>query len=575
MDGEYDYVIVGGGAAGCVLANRLSADPANKVALVEAGPEGNSRKALVRMPLAYVSFMAPALAFLGGAKFMSWFKTEPEPGLQGRRLMLPRGAGVGGSTNVNGQIFIRGQREDFDHWRDLGNPGWGFDDLLPYFKKLETFEALADPKGSRHVRLGGAPLGPQVDPAYHGTSGPVNIAQPRSINPMTLAFLEAAQQAGYALTADFNGARQNGFGYYTFIHKNGLRHGAEAAFITPIRHRPNLTILANRPATRLLMEGKRAVGIAWDNGTEKGEVRGREIILSAGSFVSPHLLMLSGIGDPGELARHGIETVVALPGVGENLQEHLDITLEFKAKTTAPYGISWRALPKNILHVLNWLLRRRGLFASTTAEGGAFVSTVPGVERPDVQLFFCAAVANTQNAAGFTGHGFLLHVTDLRPKSVGRLRLNSADPRRKPAILYNFFRGEATMDALREGFRICRKLVQQPAFARHLDHEVSPGPETESDGAIDAFIRQTVGTLFHPVGTCSMGVGPEAVVDPASLRVHGVEGLRVIDASVMPAIVSANTMAATYCIAEKGADLILGEGRHSSTSDPARTDPHP
>lgn len=558
---EYDYVIVGGGAAGCVLANRLSEDPGKRVALVEAGPERNSEKTLVRMPLAYVSFMAPALAFLGGPKFMQWFETEPEPGLQGRQIALPRGRGVGGSTNVNGQIYIRGQREDFDHWRDeLGCAGWGFDDLLPYFRKIERFEALAEPARARHVKINGRPLSEQVDPKYHGTDGPVPIQQPRSINPTTEAFLEAARQAGYGLTADFNGARQNGFGYYTFIHRNGLRESAEYAYVRPVRNRPNLTILADRPATRLVMDGKRAVGVAWDNGTTSGEVRGREIIVSAGSFVSPHLLMLSGIGDARELQKHGIAAVQDLPGVGKNLQEHLDITLEYRTKATTPYGISWQALPRNVGHVLSWLFRRGGLFSGTTCESGAFVSTMPGVERPDVQLFFCAAIANTQNASGFTGHGFLLHVTDLRPKSVGRIELKSADPREKPSILYNFFRGQGTMDALREGFKICRQLVAQPAFAKHGATEVSPGPEVVSDGAIDAFIRQTVGTLFHPVGTCSMGTGPDAVVDPRNLRVHGVDGLRVVDASVMPAIVSANTMAATYCIAEKAADLIKAEG---------------
>jgi choline dehydrogenase len=426
---EYDYVIVGGGAAGCVLANRLSEDPSKRVALIEAGPERNSEKALVRIPLAYVSFMAPALAFLGGPKFMSWFETAPEPGLQGRTIALPRGKGVGGSTNVNGQIYIRGQREDFDHWRDeLGCVGWGFDDLLPYFKKIERFEALADPRQARHVRIGGTPISELIDPHYHGTAGPVPIAQPRIVNPMTEVFLEAAQQAGYDLTADFNGERQNGFGYYTFIHRNGLRESAEYAYVRPVRGRPNLSILANRPATRVIMEGKRAVGIAWDHGSASGEVRGREIILSTGSFISPQLLMLSGIGDPHELERHGIAVVHELPGVGKNLQEHLDITLEYRTRTTVPYGISWKALPRNAVHVLNWLARRRGLFATTTAEGGAFLSTVRGVERPDIQLFFCAAVANTQNASGFTGHGFLLHVTDLRPKSIGRIELKQRRP---------------------------------------------------------------------------------------------------------------------------------------------------
>ena len=555
---EFDYVIVGAGAAGCVLANRLSENPANRVALIEAGRDRNARKTIVRMPLAMVTFMAPALAFLGGPKFMSWFKTEPEPGLQGREIALPRGQGTGGSTNINGQIYIRGQREDFDHWRDLGNQGWGYDDLLPYFKKLESFELLADPKSGRGMMLGGKPLASQIDPAFHGVSGPVNIAQLRTVNPMCEVFLDAAVAAGYPLSPDFNGARQNGFGYYTFTQKDGERQTAEAAYLDSVRHRQNLTILTGRRATSVLMEGKRAVGIAWEGENGPGKTHGREIILAAGSFVSPQLLMLSGIGDARELSRHGIPVVEDLPGVGANLQDHLDITLTFRAKSTLPYGISWRALPANILHVLNWLFRRRGLFASTTGEGGAFLSTTQNTDRPDIQLFFCTAVANTQDAGSMFGHGFLLHVCDLRPHSVGRLRLASADPADKPSILYNFFRGDSTMDALREGIRICRRLVAQSPFAPHLDREVTPGPDAQSDGALDAFIRQTVGTLFHPVGTCSMGTGPQAVVDPTSLRVHGIDGLRVIDASVMPTIVSANTVAATYCIAEKGADLVLG-----------------
>lgn len=538
----YDYVIVGAGAAGCVLANRLSADPNVRVALVEAGPDRNSRKAIIRMPLAMVTFMAPALAFLGGPKFMSWFTTDPEPGLQGRQIALPRGKGSGGSTNVNGQIYIRGQREDFDHWRDLGNPGWGYDDLLPYFRKLERFEP--DPANP-------------VDPALHGSDGPLTIAPLRSVNPMARVYLQAAAQAGIPLNSDFNGATQAGAGLYTFTQRNGERVTAEGAYLDPIRHRPNLHILSERTVTKILFDGKRATGIAFDGATEQGTILGREVILSAGSFVSPHLLLLSGIGDTAQLQRHGITPVQHLPGVGENLQDHLDVTLEYRAKSTAPYGISWRALPRNVLHVLDWLFRRRGLFASTTGEGGAFLSTIPGEARPDIQLFFCTAVGNTQNAGGFTGHGFLMHVCQLRPGSIGRLSLTSADPRAKPSILYNFLRHDGAMDSLRSGIRLARNIIAQSPFAPHLDREVDPGPDEQSDGALDAFIRRSVGTLFHPVGTCAMGVGPDAVVDPANLRVHGVTGLRVVDASTMPTIVSGNTVAATYCIAEKAADLII------------------
>lgn len=557
--GPFDYVIVGAGPAGCVLANRLTEDPAVRVALIEAGPDRNARKAIVRIPLAMVTFMAPALAFLGGPKFMSWFETEPEPGLQGRSIALPRGKGTGGSTNVNGQIFMRGQREDFDGWRDRGNPGWGYDDLLPYFRKLERFELLAEPRSGRHVRLGGRPLAEQIDPAFHGTDGPLNLAPPRSINPMAYAYLKAAQRAGYPLNADFNGARQNGVGFYIFTQRNGERVTAEGAYLDPVRHRPNLTVIPDTQVTKIVFDGTRATGVEWRRGGEAGTLTARETILAAGAFVSPHLLMLSGIGKARELAKHGIPPVRDLPGVGENLQDHLDVTLEYRASSTTPYGISWRALPRNVVHVLDWLFRKRGLFASTTAEAGGFVSTDPGSDRPDIQLFFCSGRANTQAASGFTGHGFLLHVCQLRPGSIGRVALKSADPSEQPSILFNFFRGESSMDVLRAGIRLGRKIMAQEPFGLHLDAEIDPGPEVESDGAIDAFIRERVGTLFHPVGTCAMGRGPEAVVDPETLRVHGVSGLRVVDASIMPAIVSANTVAATYCLAEKGADLIKGE----------------
>lgn len=557
----FDYVIVGGGAAGAVLANRLSADPAVRVALVEAGPDRNARRAIVRIPLAMVTFMAPALAFLGGPRFMSWFQTAPEPGLQGRRIDLPRGRGMGGSTNVNGQIFIRGQREDFDHWRDLGNPGWGYDDLLPYFRKLERFELLADPASGRHIRFGDRPLALQIDPAFHGTDGPLNIAPLRSVNPMAEVFLQAAQRAGHALNPDFNGARQNGVGLYTFTQKRGERVTAEGAYIDPVRHRPNLTLLPETEVTRVLFDGRRATGIAFRRGGDVGMLSAREVILSAGSFVSPQLLLLSGVGPARDLARHGIPLVADLPGVGANLQDHLDVTLEYRARSTAPYGLSWAALPQNIGHVLNWIFRRRGLFSSTTGEGGGFLPVTPGSDRPDIQLFFCTGRANTQAASGFTGHGVLMHVCELRPGSIGRLTLKSADPADKPEILYNFFRGDSGMGRLRAGVRLARHIMAQAPFTPHIEAEIDPGPEVVSDGALDAFIRERVGTLFHPVGTCAMGTGPEAVTDPASLRVRGVQGLRVVDASVMPVLVSANTVAATYCIAERAADLIRAEDR--------------
>ncbi len=555
---DYDYVIVGAGPAGAVLANRLTEDAATRVALIEAGPDRNARRAIVRVPLAMVTFMAPALAWLGGSRFMQWFETEPEPGLQGRQIALPRGQGTGGSSNVNGQIFVRGQRADFDGWRNRGNPGWGYDDLLPYFRKLEKLEPLADPASVRHLRLDGQDLTAGIDPAFHGTDGPLNLAPARQLNPMTKVFLRAALMTGLPLNPDVNGATQAGVCLWQFTQRRGERVTAEGAYIDPIRHRQNLTILSDRRVTRILTEGTRALGVEWNGPVGKGETRAGEVILSAGSFVSPHLMMLSGIGDATELARHGIPLVQHLPGVGANLQDHLDVTLEYSARTVAPYGISWRALPRNIAHVADWLLRKRGLFASTTSEAGAFVSTT-GTDRPDIQLFFCAGVANTQKARGFTGHGFLIHVCELRPGSIGRLSLRSADPADRPRIIYNFLRNNSTTATIREGIRIARNIVAQAPFHPHLRQELAPGPENESDGALDAFIRNTVGTLFHPVGTCAMGRGDEAVVDPETLRVHGMQGLRVIDASIMPTIPSANTIAATYALAERAADLVKAE----------------
>lgn len=552
---DYDYVIVGAGPAGAVLANRLTENPATRVALIEAGPDRNARRVIVRVPLAMVTFMAPALAWLGGPQFMQWFETEPEPGLQGRQIALPRGQGTGGSSNVNGQIFVRGQRQDFDGWRDRGNPGWGYDDLLPYFRRLERFEPLAEPTSTAHLRLDGQPLTQGIDPACHGTEGPLNLAPARQLNPMTKVFLRAARMAGLAHNPDFNGPAQAGVGLWQFTQKRGERVTAEGAYIDPVRHRPNLTILPGCRVTRILTEGQQAVGVSWQGPDGNGETRAAEVILSAGSFVSPHLLMLSGIGDANDLARHGIALLHHLPGVGANLQDHLDVTLEYTARTAAPYGISWRALPRNVAHVADWLLRKRGLLASTTSEAGAFVSTM-GDDRPDIQLFFCAGVANTQKARGFTGHGFLVHVCELRPGSIGKLTLRSADPADRPRILYNFLRGDSTTATIRAGIRIARAIVAQSPFAPHLDREVSPGPDNDTDGALDAFIRTTVGTLFHPVGTCAMGRGDMAVVDPETLRVHGMVGLRVIDASIMPTVPSGNTVAATYALAERAADLV-------------------
>lgn len=554
---EYDYVIVGGGTAGCVLANRLTEDPAVTVAMVEHGRDNNARHRLVRTPLGVASFFVPHLKVLGGGKFVDWYESAPEPGLQGRTIALPRGRAVGGSSTINGMIYARGQREDYDNWRDLGNPGWGYDDLLPYFKKIETFEALKDPTSTRHLRFGRTALSAQIDPAYHGLDGPLNIAPIRHANPLCTAYFEAAQATGLPLNPDYNGASQGGVGYYWYVSKDGFRQSAEGAYLDPIRTRENLTVLSETKVLKILTEGKRATGIQCDRAGERIEVGAkREVILCTGSFISPQLLMLSGIGGGAALKRHGIEVVHDLPGVGANLQDHVDTWVKYRAKSHAAYGLSWRALPANIGHLLSWLFKRRGMFSSTTSEAAGFLSTVAGVSRPNVQLFFNVTLGMVQDADSITGHGWLVHVCDLRPQSRGHVRLKSADPFEAPEIQFNFFRGESTMDTLVGGIKRVREIMAQPAFRDHLDFEMAPGKDAQSDGALQAYIRENCATLYHPTSTCRMGQGPMDVVDPATLRVHGMERLRVIDASVMPEIVSANTMAATYCIAEKGADLV-------------------
>lgn len=554
---DYDYVIVGGGTAGCVLANRLTEDPDVRVVMIEHGRDNNSRNRLVRTPLGVASFFVPFLKFLGGGKLVDWYESAPEPGLQGRSIALPRGRAVGGSSTINGMIYVRGQREDYDHWRDLGNEGWGFDDLLPYFKKIESFEALNDPASTRHLRFGEGSLSSQIDPHYHGLGGPLNVAPIRHVNPLCAAYFKAAESLGLPLNPDHNGASQAGVGYYWYVNKDGYRHSAEGAYIDPIRSRPNLTILSETKALKILTEDKRAVGVLCDRAGVRSEVMARrEVILCAGSFISPQLLMLSGIGDARALQRHGIDLVHHLPGVGANLQDHVDTWVKYRAKSHAAYGLSWRSLPANIGHVLNWFFRRRGMFASTTSEAAGFLSTVAGVARPDVQLFFNVTLGMVQDADSITGHGWLVHVCDLRPNSAGHVRLKSADPFEAPEIQFNFFRGESTMDVLVGGIKLVREIMAQPAFQNHLAEETAPGEDVQSDGAIQAYIRENCATLYHPVGSCRMGRGPMDVVDPATLEVHGIGKLRVIDASIMPSIVSANTMAATYCIAEKGADLV-------------------
>jgi choline dehydrogenase-like flavoprotein len=559
---EFDYVIVGGGVAGCVVANRLTEDPSVRVAMLEFGTDKNHKKQIVRAPLGMVTFMMPNLAFLGGTKMMYLYEAEPSRGLGNQKMMLPRGKALGGSSMVNGMIYIRGQKQDFDDWRDMGNPGWGYDDLLPYFRKSENFVLASEPDATKNFELGGRPVRDQIDMAYHGIGGPVSVAPPRSPNPLCPTYFEAAKQAGYKLNADFNGEDQEGIGYHWLTQKGGERWGAESSYANPARERPNLTIITEARALEILMDGKRATGVKYDRAGEISEIKaGKEVILATGAFISPQLLQLSGIGDPKELKRHGIEVRHALPGVGQNLQDHIDTWTKQRTKTNLTYGISWGTMHSNAMHILKWFAGRRGMLTSNTGEAGGFIKSGPEVDRPDLQLFFCSTMASAQASDSFWGHGWAMHACLLRPKSVGHVGLKSDSPYEAPLIAPNFLGDPYDMEILIRGVKIMREITRQPAFDPHRGEEVAPGPSVQTDDDIAAYIRSHSMTMYHPTSTCKMGTDDMAVVAPDSLLVHGLENLAIVDASVMPAVISGNTFAPTVAVAEKAADLIKARGK--------------
>lgn len=559
---SFDYVVVGGGVAGCVLASRLSEQPKVRVALLEFGSSGNHRRQIVRAPLGMVTFMMPNLAFLGGPKMMYLYEAEPSRGLGNTRMILPRGKALGGSSMINGMIYIRGQKEDYDSWAARGNRGWSYDDLLPYFRKSEDFVLASNPQATANFNLGGKPIRDQIDMRYHGVGGAVSVSPPRSPNRMCEVYFKACQEAGYPLNADFNGATQEGIGYHWLTQKEGERWGIESSHANPAKARSNLAIITEARATRILFNGRRAVGVEYEQDGQIKEIRASgEVILSTGAFISPQLLMLSGIGDPRELSRHGIAVHHALPGVGKNLQEHIDTWTKQRAVTNHTYGVSWGTMHTNALHILKWLFARRGMITSNTAEAGGFVKSSPKASRPDLQLFFCTTMASAQAADSFWGHGWAMHACLLQPKSVGYVGLKSKDIRDQPLIAPNFFGENEDMTLLIRGLKILREITAQPAFTPHRGAEVAPGPDIRTDDEIAAYIRQNCMTMFHPTSTCRMGHDDMSVVSPDTLLVHGLENLAVIDASVMPSIISGNTFAPTVAIAEKGSDLITARQR--------------
>ncbi|MBI3525602.1 MAG: choline dehydrogenase [Betaproteobacteria bacterium] len=534
MPEEFDYLIVGGGSAGCVLASRLSEDSNITVCLIEAG--GDGQDFLIRMPAGIVA-MLPGKPM----KINNWaLETTPQAGFMGRRGYQPRGKALGGSSAINAMLYVRGNAKDYDEWADMGCTGWSFNDVLPYFKKSEANE-----RGENSLR---------------GDHGPLHVSNQKSPRPISEAFVRACGENGIARNDDYNGPSQAGAFLYqvTQFHdkaRNGQRCSAAAAYLHPVLARNNLTVLTSAHARRILFEGKKATGVEYQRHGQIQQVHARrEVLLSGGAFHSPQLLMLSGIGPRGELARHGIPVVHELPGVGQNLQDHLDFILSYSSKDTDMFGIGPGALIKQIGEYRQWRRDGAGLLATPFAEGGAFVRSDATVDRPDLQLHFVISIVDNHARKLHLGHGFSCHVCVLRPHSRGEVFLESADPLAAPGIDPKYLSDQRDLKLLLRGAKLTHRILESPALAAYRHKEIyTAGVKTDAEW--EAHIRSRADTIYHPVGTCKMGVDELAVVDPA-LRVRGVEGLRVIDASIFPTLMGGNTNAPTMMVAEKAADMI-------------------
>ncbi|CAN7208123.1 choline dehydrogenase [Acidovorax sp. LjRoot129] len=524
----FDYIVIGGGSAGSVLAGRLTEDPAVRVCLLEAGPADSS--VLIHCPA--------GLAVMAKFELNGWgLNTTPQAALNNRQGYQPRGKVLGGSSSINAMVYVRGQHADYDHWAAQGNPGWGWEDVKPYFLKAEHNERGAD--------------------AWHGQGGPLNVADLRSPHRFSHLFTEAGVQAGHQHNTDFNGATQEGVGLYQVTHKNGERHSAAKGYLTPHLSRSNLKLITGAHATRILFEGQRAVGVEYRQGGALHQVKAaREVLLSAGALLSPQLLMLSGVGPAAELQRHGIPVLHNLPGVGAHLHDHPDVVQVLDAPNHRDlFGLSPTGMLSALRGITEWRKHRTGMLTTNFAEAGGFIKSDPGEQEPDLQLHFVIGKLVDHGRKTVLGHGYSAHVCLLQPKSRGAVTLASKDPMALPLVDPQFLTDPDDMQRMVRGFKRLREILQQPALAQYGAKELAASAGAQTDAQIEQFIRQYADTIYHPVGSCRMGPGAMDVVD-SELRVHGLTGLRVVDASIMPRIVSGNTNAPTVMIAEKAVDLL-------------------
>jgi choline dehydrogenase len=524
---EADFIVVGAGSAGCAVAARLSEDPATRVLLLEVG--GEDRNRWIHIPLGFgKTFADPSV---------NWcYETEPDPGAGNRRVFWPRGKVLGGSSSINGMVYIRGQAEDFDYWRQLGNTGWSFEDVLPYFKRSE------------HQTRG-------VD-AYHGTGGPLCVSDVPDRHPICEAFIEAAMALGFPRNDDFNGARQDGVGFHQTTTRNGKRCSTAVGYLRPAMTRPNLRIVTNALTEKITFDGRRAIGVVFSNGGEKRTARAAsEVILCGGTVNSPQLLMLSGIGPAAHLARHEIPVLHDLPGVGQSLQDHYSAPLKFKCALPITVNDMMQSNIKKLKAGLQYYAFKNGPLAMGTSPAALFARTRPELASPDIKCSISPFSAERPQDGLHPWSGFTTIVYQLRPESRGRIELRGADPAGPPSVHPNYLATATDQQTIVDGLKLLRRIMATPQMQRFILSEFQPGPGVAGDEELLAYARQRGGTVYHPTSTCKMGIDALAVVDP-ELRVHGVAGLRVADASIMPTVVSGNTNAATIMIGERAADIV-------------------